>query len=465
MSWHRASPTVRRPPAPRALARARGASDAYRNITDHLASIALRPPSWAWYLGFGLSLLLTLPFLAMLALLLLQGTGIWGINIPVGWGMAIVNFGWWSRIGHAGTLISALLLVARARWRTSINRFAEAMSLFALVNAGLMPLLHLGRPWLFYWMLPYPNSMGLWPQFRSPLAWDLFAIAVYFVVSLLFWYAGLIPDLATLRDRAQGRRARAIYGALSLGWVGSATDWRRYDNAYYLLGALVLPLVVSTHTIVGLDFATSVLPGWHETISPPMFVVGALFGGFAMILVMIIPIRAAFELHPYITGHHLDNLGRLLLGLSLLATFGYLLDLFHGWYSDSAFDEYWALTRFTGFYAPLYLGVLLGGVLIPQLLWFRRLRQQPLVLFLVALSVLIANWLERFVGVVVPLHRDFLPSSWGLFLPTVWDWALIAGSFGLFFTLIFLFLRFLPVISIFEMRELVFVERVTEDDE
>ena len=427
----------------------------YASITDHISGIVLRKTPWNWYIGFGLALLLFLPYVALVALLLLEGTGIWGINVPVAWGFAIVTFVWWIGIGHAGTFISAILLLVRARWRTSINRFAEAMTLFAVINAGLLPLLHLGRPWLFYWMLPYPNSMGLWPQFRSPLVWDLVAVLTYFLVSLLFWYMGLIPDLATLRDRARSSWARGIYGALSLGWVGSAIDWYYYEKAYFLTAALATPLVISVHSIVGLDFAYGLVPGWHSTLSPPFFVVGAVFSGFAMVLVLAIPLRAFYGLDAYITGRHLDNLGKFLLGTGLLLGFGYLLELFAGWYSDSVYEEYLILSRLFGPYAVLYYGMMAGNVLVLQLLWFRRIRHNQFALFFIALLVLAAMWLERFMIVSASLSRDFLPSAWGMFTPTLWDLSLLVGSIGLFLTLMFLFVRFVPVISIAEMRELV----------
>lgn len=426
------------------------------SVTDKISSIVLAehmPLSWAIGLGFSLFLLLVL--FASVGYLILAGVGIWGINIPVAWGFAIINFVWWIGIGHAGTLISAMLLLLRQEWRTSINRFAEAMTIFALSSAALFPLIHLGRLWLFYWMVPYPNSMELLPQFRSPLLWDFYAVFTYFAVSLLFWYLGLVPDLATLRDRAQNRLARSIYGFFALGWRGSAVDWLRYENQYFLLAALATPLVISVHSIVGLDFAVSVVPGWHTTISPPFFVVGAVFSGFAMVLLLAIPLRRFFRLEAYITMHHLDNLAKLLLATGLLVTYGYLMEIFHGWYTGSIFEEATVLNRFFGAYAPLYWTMLLANVLVPQLFWFRRARRSLPVLFVVSLIVLIGMWLERFIVVIAALYRDYLPSAWGLFTPTIWDWATLLGSFGLFLTLMFLFVRFLPIISIFEMRELV----------
>lgn len=433
----------------------------YASVTDQISSRMLQRAPLGWYLGLGLALAMFGVYGLMILALLLRGVGIWGINVPVSWGYAIVNFVWWIGIGHAGTLISALLLLTRARWRRSINRFAEAMTIVALVNAGLLPILHLGRPLLFYYMLPYPNTMDLWPQFRSPLIWDMVAVITYFLVSLLFFYMGLIPDMATLRDRATGKWAKRIYGALALGWVGSAFHWRRYEMAYFLLAALAVPLVVSEHSIVGLDFAYGLVPGWHETIGPPFFVAGAVFSGFAMVLALAIPLRDYFRLEAFITDRHLDNLARLMLGSGLLVAFGYLMHIFSAWYVDDVFEEYVLINRFTGPYAWMYYLMLLANVVIPQLLWSRRVRGNKMALFFIALSVLGGMWLDRFLIISGSLARDYLPSSWGLYGFTLWDGALFVGSLGFFFTLMYLFVRFMPVISIFEMRELIAEE---EDD-
>lgn len=435
----------------------------YASVTDHISSRVLeRRTPWGWYVGMALALLMFGAYGLMLVVLLLQGPGIFGLNIPVGWGFPIVTFVWWIGIGHAGTFISAVLLLMRARWRTSINRFAEAITLVALVNAALLPLIHLGRPWLFFYMLPYPNSMGLWPQFRSPLIWDLIAILNYFIVSLLFWYMGLIPDLATLRDRATGKWRRRIYGALSLGWVGSAFHWRRYEMAQYLMAALITPLVISVHSIVDI-FAYTVVPGWHATISPPFFVVGAIFSGFAMVLALTIPLRDYYRLEAFITDRHLDNLARFLLGGSLLLAFGYLLELFGGWYTDDVYEEFLVLDRLLGPHGWMYFGMIVANVLVPQLLWSRRVRSNKMALFFISLVVLGGMWLERFVIVSASLARDFLPSSWGLYWPTFWDGALFVGSLGFFFTFMFLFIRVLPVISIAEVRELIAEEENDSD--
>jgi Ni/Fe-hydrogenase subunit HybB-like protein len=390
-------------------------------------------------------------FFAAVGYLLIEGIGIWGVNVPVAWGFAIVNFVWWIGIGHAGTLISAILLLLRQRWRTSINRFAEAMTLFAVACAGVYPILHLGRPWLFYWLFPYPNTMGVQPQFRSPLVWDVFAVSTYFTISLLFWFIGLIPDFATLRDRSQSRPGRMVYGMLAMGWRGSAVHWQRYEIAYLLLAGLAAPLVVSVHTIVSLDFAVSVLPGWHTTIFPPYFVAGAIYSGFAMVLTLAIPLRAAYGLQDFITDRHLQNMAKVMLATGLIVAYGYLMEAFIAWYSANEYEEFMLLNRLAGPYAPFYWALILCNIVVPQVLWSSKVRANALALFVVAIIVNIGMWLERFVIVITSLHRDFLPSSWGMYWPTIWDWATFAGTIGLFLALLFLFIRFLPMISIFEM--------------
>jgi molybdopterin-containing oxidoreductase family membrane subunit len=389
------------------------------------------------------------------AYLLAVGVGIWGVNVPVAWGFAIVNFVWWIGIGHAGTLISAILLLLRQQWRTSINRFAEAMTLFAVACAGIFPLIHLGRPWLFYWLVPYPNTMGVWPQFRSPLVWDVFAVGTYATVSFLFWFVGLIPDLATLRDRAGRRFARFAYGVLAMGWRGSARHWHRYQTAYLLLAGLATPLVVSVHSVVSLDFAVSLIPGWHATIFPPYFVAGAIYSGFAMVMTLAIPLRAAYRLEDFITMRHLENMAKVMLATGLIVAYGYMMETFTAWYSGNPYEASMLSNRVGGPYAPLYWALIVCNVVVPQVLWSRRVRTSIPALFVIALVVNVGMWLERFIIVVTSLHRDFLPSSWGMYFPTVWDWATLLGSIGLFLALLFLFIRFLPMISIFEMRELV----------
>jgi molybdopterin-containing oxidoreductase family membrane subunit len=433
-----------------------GPGHTYASVTDKISAIVLtgRTPR-GWFIGFAVSFALVMLLLYATAYLLLAGVGIWGVNIPVAWGFAIINFVWWIGIGHAGTLISAVLLLLRQEWRTSINRFAEAMTLFAVACAGIFPLIHLGRPWLFYWLFPYPNTMGVWPQFGSPLVWDVFAVTTYATVSFLFWYVGLIPDVATLRDRSRHRLSRIVYGVLAMGWRGSARHWRRYQVAYLLLAGLATPLVVSVHSIVSFDFAISLVPGWHATIFPPYFVAGAIYSGFAMVMTLAIPIRAIYGLEDFITMRHLNNMALVILATGLFVAYGYGIEAFMAWYGGSPYEEYMILNRLGGPYAPLFWGLLLCNVLAPQALWFGWVRANVKALFGVALAVNVGMWLERFVIVVTSLHRDFLPSSWGMYYPTMWDWATFAGTIGLFFALLFLFVRFLPMISIFEMRELV----------
>ena len=428
----------------------------YGSVTDKISSIVLtQPTSRTWFIGFGIAFSLMLLLFYSIGYLLLKGVGIWGLNIPVGWGFAIINFVWWVGIGHAGTLISAILLLLRQDWRTSINRFAEAMTLFAVACAGLYPLLQLGRPWLAYWILPYPNTMDIWPQFRSPLLWDVFAISTYATVSLLFWFIGLIPDLATLRDRARSRTAQIIYGILAMGWRGSAIHWYRYETAYLLLAGLATPLVISVHTIVSFDFAVSITPGWHTTVVPPYFVAGAIYSGFAMVMTLAIPIRKFYGLEGFITMRHLNNMAKVLLATGMIVAYGYMMETFIAWYSGSAYEQFMVMNRMRGPYAPYYWALIVCNVVTPQVLWSGRVRRCVPALFVISLIVNVGMWLERYIIVVTSLHRDFLPSSWGMYSGTFWDWSTYIGSIGLFLTLLFLFLRFLPMISIFEMRTLV----------
>jgi molybdopterin-containing oxidoreductase family membrane subunit len=437
----------------------------FETLGDHISEVVLdKKTPVGWWIGFGISFLFLQLMLLSIGYLLLKGTGIWGVNIPVGWGFAIINFVWWIGIGHAGTLISAILLLLRQKWRTSINRFAEAMTLFAVAAAGIFPLLHVGRPWLAYWLFPYPNTMGMWPNFRSPLIWDVFAVSTYATVSALFWYVGLIPDLATLRDRSKTRAGRYIYGMLAMGWRGSAGHWHRYETAYLLLAGLSTPLVVSVHTIVSFDFAVAVIPGWHATIFPPYFVAGAVFAGFAMVLVLAIPLRKAYGLEDFVTMRHLDYMARVMLATGLFVCYGYMTEAFMAFYSANSFEEYMMLNRFTGPYAPFYWALVCCNALSIQLLWFDRVRRSVVALFVIAIIVSIGMWLERFIIVVTSLHRDFLPSSWGMYAGTFWDWSLYLGTMGLFASLLFLFIRFLPMISIFEMRTLLPEAEVEEEE-
>jgi Ni/Fe-hydrogenase subunit HybB-like protein len=423
-------------------------------LTDRLLAPLGRAPR-GWWVLFALAALGTLVFAGAIGYTVARGIGVWGNNIPVAWAFAIINFVWWIGIGHAGTFISAFLLLFQQRWRSSVNRMAEAMTLFALVNAALFPILHLGRPWFFYWLLPYPTRFGVWPQYRSALPWDVAAIATYFIVSLLFWYLGLVPDLATARDRTVGRLRRRIYGLFALGWRGSGGQWREYRTAYLLLAGLATPLVVSVHSIVSLDFATSQLPGWHSTIFPPYFVTGAIYSGFAMVLVLVIPVRRIFGLEDVITTRHLDNMAKLLLAMGWLLLYAYIVEDFIGWYSGDPYQRYtYLVERPLGPYAWLFWVMLALNLLTPQLFWSARLRTSPPVLFIGALAILAGMWLERFILIVTSLNRDFLPSSWHLYRPTWVDWSILGGSIAFFSLLFLLFLRFVPFVPISELKRL-----------
>ena len=438
------------------IAQVMGPGHGLTSVTDKISQIVLRPGILpGWLIGFVIAFAVMMMLLYAITYLVFTGTGIWGVNIPVGWGFDIVNFVWWIGIGHAGTLISAILLLFRQRWRMSIARFAEAMTLFAVACAGLFPVLHTGRPWLAYWLLPYPNSMGLWPQFRSPLIWDVFAVSTYATVSLLFWYVGLIPDLATMRDRAKSVLVKRIYGFFALGWRGSAMHWQRYETASLLLAGLATPLVVSVHTVVSFDFAVSVVPGWHATIFPPYFVAGAIYSGFAMVLTLVIPIRAYYGLEGFITMRHIQNMAKIMLATGLIVFYGYAVEAFMAWYSASSWEGFMLSNRATGPYWWAYWTLIFCNGVIPQLLWFKRVRMNVPLLFLISLIVNVGMWLERYVIIVTSLARDYLPSSWGMYSGTVWDWATYVGTLGLFAWLLFLFIRFVPMISIFEMRTIV----------
>ncbi|MGB7496041.1 MAG: NrfD/PsrC family molybdoenzyme membrane anchor subunit [Candidatus Acidiferrum sp.] len=428
----------------------------YASVTDKIAAVVLtRPLGIGWIAGFTVAFLIVMLLFVAVAWLITKGVGIWGINIPIGWGFAIVNFVWWIGIGHAGTLISAILYLLNQQWRTSINRFAEAMTLFAVACAGLFPLIHTGRPWMAYYMFPYPSTMGIWPQFRSPLIWDVFAVSTYGTVSLLFWFVGLVPDLATLRDRAKKRYQQVIYGMLSMGWRNSARHWHRYQSAYLLLAGLATPLVLSVHTVVSFDFAVAIVPGWHTTIFPPYFVAGAIYSGFAMVLTLAIPLRKAYGLEDFITMRHLENCAKVMLATGLIVAYGYFVEFFMAFYSGNKFDVFLANQRLHGPYAHFYFALILCNILTPQLLWFRKVRRNVLALFLMSLVINTGMWLERFVIVVISLTRDFMPSAWGRYSATVWDYATLLGTLGLFTMLFFLFVRGLPAIAISEMRELV----------
>jgi Ni/Fe-hydrogenase subunit HybB-like protein len=423
-------------------------------LTDRLLT-----PLWGrwrgWWLLFGVSALGTLWLGVTVTYTVVTGIGVWGNNIPVAWAYAIINFVWWIGIGHAGTFISAFLLLLNQRWRASVNRIAEAMTLFALVNAGLFPLLHLGRPWFFYWLLPYPTRMSVWPQFKSALPWDVAAVATYFTVSLLFWYLGLVPDLATARDTAPTVRRRKVYGIFALGWRGSAQQWQHYRIAYLLLAGVATPLVISVHSVVSLDFSISQLPGWHSTIFPPYFVVGAIYSGFAMVLILLLPVRRVFGLEDIITRRHLDNMAKLLLTTGLMLAYSYIVEVFIAWYSGDLYERYTYLTaRPLGPYSVIFWAMIAANVLTPQLFWFRRLRTSVPVLFAASLVILAGMWTERFIIIVTSLNRDFLPSSWHYYTPTWVDWSILLGTVSFFSLLFLLFIRFVPFVALHEMKQL-----------
>lgn len=434
------------------------------SVTRKISEIPYgKTPKWIfaiWAVGFALVMVM----LMSIAKLVFVGTGVWGLNVPVAWGFAIINLVWWIGIGHAGTLISAILLLLNQEWRTSINRFAEAMTLFAVACAVMFPLLHTGRPWLAaYWLLPYPNTMEVWPNFRSPLIWDVFAISTYGTVSLLFWYTGLVPDLATMRDRTKNRTLQIIYGVLSMGWRGSAKHWHNYEKAYLLLAGLSTPLVLSVHSVISFDFSVAQLPGWHATIFPPYFVAGAIFAGFAMVLLLTIPVRKTFHLEDFITSRHLQNMAKLMLFTGMIVSYGYLSEFFFAWYSGNPYEIFAILeNRPYGPYRLQWMALIFCNFLAIQPLWFKRVRTSPLMLFLISCVVTVGMWLERFVIVVISLHRDFLPSSWDMYSGTRWDWGLYLGTMGFFLCLMFLFVRFVPMIAMFEMKTLLPESKVKE---
>ncbi|MGH9327946.1 MAG: NrfD/PsrC family molybdoenzyme membrane anchor subunit [Terriglobia bacterium] len=428
----------------------------YGSVTQRIGDVVLDKTRKGWWIGFGICFILFLMLNYGLTYLFAVGVGEFGINIPVAWAFAITSFVWWIGIGHAGTLISAFLLLMHQKWRTSVNRFAEAMTIFAVICAGMFPFVHMGRPWLFYWLFPYPDTMGVWPQFRSPLVWDVFAVSTYFTVSLLFWYTGLIPDLATLRDRAKTWGKKVVYGFFSVGWRGSAKHWKRHEWACLLLAGIATPLVVSVHTVVSFDFTIAIVPGWHSTIFPPYFVAGAIYSGFAMVIMLAIPLRKWYHLEDFITIRHLNNCGKLLLATGMIVAYSYVMETFFAFYSADKFEHYMMLNRLYGPYDIVYWTLLSCNIFIPMtFLWSYKVRTNTVALFLVATVAQIGMWLERFIIIVESLHRDFLPSSWGMFFPTPTDWEILFGSLGLFMVLFYLFARFLPSISIFEMRHLV----------
>jgi Ni/Fe-hydrogenase subunit HybB-like protein len=425
----------------------------FANVTDTICGIVERPkPPRVWYVAFAISATFTAILLAMLGYLFLVGVGVWGVNIPVAWGFAIVNFVFWVGIGHAGTLISAILFLFRQKWRTGINRFAEAMTIFAVICAGMFPAVHVGRPWFVYWVFPYPNQMKVWPNFRSPLLWDVFAVSTYFLVSLMFWYVGLVPDLASVRDRAKTRIRQVVYGALSLGWRASARHWHRYERIYLLLAALATPLVLSVHSVVSFDFAVAQLPGWHSTIFPPYFVAGAIFSGFAMVLTLLIPTRQLFHLENLITAKHLDNMAKIMLATGSMVGYAYIVESFMAWYGGNHYESFTYMNRAFGNYSWAFWIMVTCNVAVPQVFWSKKARTSPWILLVGSILVNVGMWFERFVIVVSSLSRDFLPTSWGYYKPTWVDLLTLAGSFGLFMTLFLLFIRFLPMMAMAEVK-------------
>jgi molybdopterin-containing oxidoreductase family membrane subunit len=425
-------------------------------ITDKVSGVVERPrPPLGWYIAFAISSATTLMLFVLIGYLITTGIGVWGNNVPVAWAFDIINLVFWIGIGHAGTLISAILFLFRQGWRTSINRAAEAMTLFAVACAGIFPTVHVGRVWFLYWLAPYPNPMEVWPQFRSPLMWDVFAISTYGLVSFLFWYLGMIPDLATLRDRATSRLKQTLYGLFALGWHGSARQWHRYERAYLILAALATPLVLSVHSVVSFDFATSQLPGWHTTVFPPYFVAGAIFSGFAMVVTLMVPARAFFGLKDLITLRHLENMNKVILATGLIVGYAYGVEFFTAWYSGNRYELFVFINRAMGPYAWAYWTMVSCNVIAPQFFWFRKVRTTPWMMVIVAIFVNIGMWFERFVIIVTSLHRDFLPSSWGMYAPTWVDIGMLVGSFGLFFTLFLLFCRYLPMVAMAEVKAVV----------
>jgi len=431
-----------------------GLGQTFKSVTEKISGIVLTPSTpLGWFAIFGVGGALATVLLTAITWLFLAGVGIWGITQPVAWGFAIINFVWWIGIGHAGTLISAILLLFKQGWRNSINRFAEAMTIFAVVCAGMFPLLHVGRPWLGYWLFPYPNSMNVWPQFRSPLLWDVFAVSTYATISVVFWYIGMVPDFGTLRDRATSPLAKYAYGLISLGWRGSTRHWMRYETASLLLAGLATPLVLSVHTVISFDFAVAVLPGWHTTIFPPYFVAGAIYSGFAMVLTLAIPLRKVYHLENLVTERHIDNMGKVMLATGFIVAYGYGMEVFMAWYSASHWEAFMMWNRMFGPMGWSYWVLITCNLAIPlTTLWSRKLRTNISYMFFISIVVNIGMWFERFVIVVTSLYRDFLPSSWGTYRATRWDYAIYVGTLGLFTALFLLFVRFLPMIPMNEIR-------------
>jgi Ni/Fe-hydrogenase subunit HybB-like protein len=425
----------------------------FRTVTELVsAPIEAKKPPRAWYIAFAFSLLGLGNLLAMVGYLVWQGVGVWGNNNTVGWAWDITNFVFWIGIGHAGTLISAILFLLRQKWRTSINRFAEAMTIFAVICALLFPTIHVGRVWVFYWVFPLPNQMSMWPNFKSPLLWDVFAVSTYGTVSIIFWFVGLIPDFATMRDRSKTRIRRLVYGIVSLGWRGSNRHWQHYERAYLIFAGISTPLVLSVHSVVSFDFATSVLPGWHTTIFPPYFVAGAIFSGFGMVMTLMVLARALFGLEKIVQLKHLENMNKVITLTGTMVGYAYGMEFFTAWYSGNQYERFVFLNRAFGPYAWAYWTMISCNVISPQFFWFKKLRTNVPFMFVISIFVNIGMWFERFVIIVTSLHRDYLPSAWNYFRPTFADIFTFVGSFGLFFTLFLLFLRYIPMIAIAEVK-------------
>jgi len=431
-----------------------GPGQTFKSVTAKISDIVLTPHTpLGWFAGFALAGSVAILLLVAVTWLFLKGTGIWAITQPVAWGFAIINFVWWIGIGHAGTLISAILLLFKQGWRNSINRFAEAMTIFAVVCAGMFPLIHVGRPWLGYWLFPLPFTMNVWPQFRSPLLWDVFAVSTYATISVVFWYMGMIPDFGTLRDRSKSKIGQYFYGLISLGWRGSVRHWMRYETASLLLAGLATPLVLSVHTVISFDFAVAVIPGWHTTIFPPYFVAGAIYSGFAMVLTLAIPLRKFYHLEALVTERHIDNMGKVMLATGFIVAYGYGMEVFMAWYSASHWEFFMMWNRMFGPMGWSYGVLIFCNIAFPlTTLWVRKWRTNIAFMFVISLIVNTGMWFERFVIVVTSLYRDFLPSSWGTYRATKWDYATYVGTLGLFTALFLLFVRFLPMIPMNEIK-------------
>jgi molybdopterin-containing oxidoreductase family membrane subunit len=423
----------------------------FSSITEKVCQIAERKTTFLWLSALGISASVLLVLFGSIGYLIWEGIGVWGVMVPVAWGWAIVNFVFWVGIGHAGTLISAILFLFRQRWRTSINRFAEAMTLFAVMCALVFPAIHVGRIWVVYWMFPIPNQMSMWPNFRSPLLWDVFAVSIYFTCSLLFWYVGLVPDLATLRDRAKTKVRKVVTSIFSLGWRGGNRQWKHYELAYLILAGVSTPLVLSVHSVVSTDFAVSIVPGWHTTIFPPYFVAGAIFSGFAMVLTLGIIVRKLFRLENIITVNHFEKMNKIMLLTGMMVGYAYMCEFFIAWYSGNPYEAFTFINRAFGPYAWAYWIMVSCNVVVPQLFWVKKWRRSIPVMFVASLLINVGMWFERFV-IVMSLARDFLPANWGYFSPTIWDILTLVGSFGLFFSLFLLFARFVPIIAMSEVK-------------